>query len=193
MSKEEYIKKLIESTLPNRNEYIFGFADLTGLLIPKYEGYDYGIVIGKKLDDKIIDSIESGPNVEYYNLYNETNRKLSDLIKNISKEIEAIGIGNMPIEPTVHDKDLDEECLKDLRCLPYGTRFDINIPWYCDISGEFFDQKQKGQTCQNNYECITNQCNDNICYSLSEELEKTQGLLKKILNWLERFRFWRDS
>ena len=52
--------------IPSKN-FIFGFADLRGLIASKFDGFHYGISIGKKLQDEIIDRLENGPTIEYYN------------------------------------------------------------------------------------------------------------------------------
>lgn len=109
------LQEIIVSIIPSEKDYIFGFANLTGLLNKKYKGYDYAIVIGKKLDDKIIDSIESGPNREYYRHYNEVNGHLFELQKKISEKLKEHHISFIIIEPTTHDKDLDEGYFNTLR------------------------------------------------------------------------------
>jgi len=111
MNIEEQVKDLI----PNADEYIIGFANLTNLLTDKYRGCNYGIVIGKKLNDKIIDSISAGPNLDYYNLYNETNKNLSELQNKISKNLRSSNVTNIVIEPTSTDEQLDDEYYKTLK------------------------------------------------------------------------------
>ncbi|UCE75456.1 MAG: epoxyqueuosine reductase [Methanomassiliicoccales archaeon] len=67
-------------------EYIIGFSYLEGLLPKKYESLVYGITIGIKLDDKIIDKIVKGPTLEYARHYNRTNNTLNKValeVKNI--------------------------------------------------------------------------------------------------------------
>jgi len=54
----------------------------------------------------------------------------------------------------------------------------------CDIDKDLKRQKEKEQACQNSYECTTNQCADGTCGSIREELEKTQSMLQRILDWL---------
>jgi len=46
-------------------EYIYGFASMKGLLHEKYDGYFFGISIGRKLDDNIINGIKDAPTLEY--------------------------------------------------------------------------------------------------------------------------------
>ncbi len=98
-------------------------------------------------------------------------------------------------------------CRRDGQCLPYGTRIKMKpaakiecyitetgekvckevateekikeTPMYCDIDGSFKPQKEEGSECQNNWECLSNECGDGKCIS-------TYGLLKKILMWLKK-------
>lgn len=53
--------------------------------------------------------------MEYYNLYNRTNLSLTELINNISNELTAMNIFNMPIKPTVNDNELDVDYENNLR------------------------------------------------------------------------------
>jgi len=111
MRVEERIKEII-----GKNEqFIMGFANLSGLLPENYESCNYAIVIGKKLDDGIIDSIEPGPTLEYYHHYKDTNHHLSTLIHKISNELKAGNISTIVIEPTVSDEELDDDYYKTLR------------------------------------------------------------------------------
>ena len=52
----------IRGILPDRGNYIVGFADM-GDLIRDHYPYRYAVVIGKRLDDAIIDDIEEGPKI----------------------------------------------------------------------------------------------------------------------------------
>jgi epoxyqueuosine reductase QueG len=97
------LKNLIQKRIPDDGEHIWGFADLTGLLHQRFEGYDYGIVVGKKLDDSIIDSVINGPNMEYCNQYIDTNRYLSGLVKGLAEELKALGIKSLALNPTPND------------------------------------------------------------------------------------------
>ncbi len=75
-------------------------------------------------------------------------------------------------------------CTVNGACISFGTRLVENGQTkYCDITKALNLQKNKDDSCQNNYECTTNQCNDGKCGSLMEELQKTRGLLQKVINW----------
>jgi epoxyqueuosine reductase len=97
------IEHLIKKHIPDDGEHLYGFANLTGLLHPRFRGYDYGIVVGKKLDDGIIDSIINGPNIEYYNLYVNTNNYLAGMVKELAEDLRAAGIKSLAMNPTTND------------------------------------------------------------------------------------------
>jgi len=67
-------------------------------------------------------------------------------------------------------------CLVDSKCLPYGNRLEGQ---YCDISGNFVQQKELKGSCENNYECRSNECADGECIN-------TAGLLQKLLDFLSK-------
>ncbi|MFA5175843.1 MAG: hypothetical protein WC413_01100 [Candidatus Nanoarchaeia archaeon] len=66
-------------------------------------------------------------------------------------------------------------CLSEKNCLPIGTRSNKQ---YCDISKQLISQKELESQCENNYECLSNECKDGKCVS-------TYGLLEKITMWLK--------
>ena len=111
MQIEERVKQIIG----NEEEYIIGFANLAGLVPEVFGNHHYGIVIGKKLDDRIIDSIESGPTLEYQQYYYQVNRDLSALSHKIANELKTMNISCVVIEPTVNDDELDDEYYRTLR------------------------------------------------------------------------------
>src|SRR4030042_150232 len=99
------LKNLIQKRIPDDGEHLWGFADLTGLLHERFIGFNYGIVILKKLDDSIIDSVINGPTMEYCNQYIDTNNYLAGLVKELAEELKAQGIKSLPINPT--DSEVD--------------------------------------------------------------------------------------
>ena len=111
LNVEERVTQLIGSEA----EYIMGFADLSGLLPEIYGHHTFGIVIGKKLDNRIVDSVATGPNLEYMQHYRQINRELSTLVHRISAELKAMKISTIVIEPTVNDDELDDQYYKTLR------------------------------------------------------------------------------
>jgi epoxyqueuosine reductase QueG len=109
------VKNIVQKQIPDDGEHIWGFADLTGLLHQRFKGYDYGIVVVKKLDDSIIDSVINGPTMEYCNQYIDTNRYLSDLVKDIADDLKALGIKSLPINPTENEVDRADDYAQTLR------------------------------------------------------------------------------
>jgi len=108
------VEDRIKAIIPNDGDYILGFANMRNLLDGKFRGYDFCIIIGKRLDDEIIDSIAGGPNIGYYNLYNETNRQLSELANRISDELKSHHISCIPIKPTISDEEMDDKYYQTL-------------------------------------------------------------------------------
>ena len=67
-------------------------------------------------------------------------------------------------------------CELDKKCYPFGFRKDKN---YCDdITSKFISEKVPKTSCENNFECDSNLCIDNKCFSGS--------LWAKFLRWLNR-------
>jgi Uncharacterized Fe-S protein len=109
------IKNIISEILPLENDYLIGYARLTDLLPEKYRGLDYAVVLARKLDDRIIDAIIDGPNIEYYTHYNEVNLELAKVAHSLADTIRLQGSKSLVIEQTIEDEDLDENYFKTLR------------------------------------------------------------------------------
>lgn len=101
MNAGSVISDIIERILFPREDYILGFADLRGLIDKKFGDFHYGISIGKKLDDRIIDGILDGPTIEYYNHYKKVNSELANLTGKIRAELRRAGVESEAIDPTV--------------------------------------------------------------------------------------------
>jgi epoxyqueuosine reductase QueG len=108
---EEIVRKHI---LPAEN-YILGFADLTGLLQNKFQGFNYGISIGRKLNYRIVDKIIEGPTLEYYTHYRQINKDLDLLTKSISEDLNKYNIETLNIDTTVSTAELDSVYFNTLR------------------------------------------------------------------------------
>ena len=112
---QEKIVELIRQTIPDDGQHIWGLADLSGLLHERFKGYSYGISIGRRLDDSIIDSIVTGPNPAYLKLYKDTNIYLSDLAAGMAGKINALGISSLTIMPTSSRVDRSPDYARTLR------------------------------------------------------------------------------
>ncbi|HLP74056.1 MAG TPA: hypothetical protein VK155_14215 [Bacteroidales bacterium] len=95
------IEDIIKKHLSPPSEYIHGFADLSGLLHEKYKNYSYGITIGKRLDDTIVDALMNGPTIEYLRHYKQANKELREISLRIHDDLLAKGIDSLPVTPTV--------------------------------------------------------------------------------------------
>jgi epoxyqueuosine reductase QueG len=103
---------VIRNSIDNPKNYIIGFADLNGLNLP----YRFGIVIGKRLDDKIIDTIAKGPTLQYFDYYQKINSDLSRLIHDIESQLMDLGYECRVVEPSNNGQDSnDEKYRKTLR------------------------------------------------------------------------------
>jgi epoxyqueuosine reductase len=111
---QKTIEKILNEQLPSDN-FEYGFADMTGLLDPEYKGFNYGISIARKLDDKIIDELSEGPTLKYYNHYCEVNKELNEKVKIISSLLTQNKIHSLGIESTKEDTELDNDYFKTLR------------------------------------------------------------------------------
>jgi epoxyqueuosine reductase len=109
------IEKILKKHLIPEQDYIYGFADLNGVLDKKFEGFNWGISIGMKLSDNIVDPVIHGPTKEYYSHYRQINKDLKQLTINISKDLNNNGIKSLNIEPTVTTNELDSKYSRTLR------------------------------------------------------------------------------
>jgi epoxyqueuosine reductase len=115
MNTIQRIDKILQSHFLPEEDYAYGFADLTGILDEKFKGFNYGISIGKRLDDKIVDQIINGPTPEYYALYKSINEELAGLTVKISKDLNDNHFETLNIKPTVSSNELDKIYSKTLR------------------------------------------------------------------------------
>lgn len=116
IKNDSMIEKIIVKNLIPSTDYIFGFANLHGLLTNEYHEYPYGISIGRRLDNKIVDSIENGPTLEYLNHYRDVNIELDNLSKRICTDLRQENINCINIVPTLSLKsDEFKPYLKTLR------------------------------------------------------------------------------
>jgi epoxyqueuosine reductase len=110
------IKGILKNNLIPAEDFIFGFADLHGLIDKKFNGFYYGISIGKRLDDKIINGIKDGPTMEYYDHYHQINKELAILTGKIQADLKKAGVESIAIKPTVTrgTEEYNDEYLRTL-------------------------------------------------------------------------------
>jgi epoxyqueuosine reductase len=112
--QQEIVKIIRRHLIPSEN-YIYGFADLTGLLIRKFEGFNYGISIGRRLDNSILNNISEGPTKEYYDHYRMVNEELAAVSGSIAAALNYHNIETILIPPTVSTEQLDTIYAETLR------------------------------------------------------------------------------
>ncbi|MCX6708197.1 MAG: hypothetical protein NTW67_00910 [Candidatus Woesearchaeota archaeon] len=78
-------------------------------------------------------------------------------------------------------------CKRDRMCLQFGIRLvdENGKPVYCDFDSFFKPQKQLGESCQNNYECMSNTCSEK-CISVTERIEAVERELKEQRTLIEK-------
>ena len=111
------INAILHHILSPSDEFIYGTANLKGLIDKKFGQYQFGISIGKRLDDRIVDAIIDGPTLEYYHHYNQINRELATIAEEIKKELQKTAIDAIVIPPTISLGSKDYE--KYLSTLTY--------------------------------------------------------------------------
>ncbi len=111
------IRTIVENHLTPKSDYVYGFADLKGLLSERYSEFGFGISIGKRLDYNIINKLIDGPTVEYFNHYNNINKELRELSLEIKKDFERNDVSSFPILPTISIGS--EKYMDYLRSLSY--------------------------------------------------------------------------
>jgi epoxyqueuosine reductase len=109
------IDEIVRRHLLPSDKHIYGFSDLRGLLHRKFEGYNFGISIGRQLDRGIVDKVINGPTLEYYSHYKQVNKDLAFLTGKISEELNKNNIETLKIDPTVSTSELDTVYSNSLR------------------------------------------------------------------------------
>jgi len=77
-------------------------------------------------------------------------------------------------------------CSYESNCLPVGTRVANGRELFCAFNKNMEEQKGINAACQNDYECTTNSCSSGTCHDLKGQLDETQGMIKRLFNWLEK-------
>ena len=109
------IREIIERHLAPKQDFIYGFADLTNIIDRHFGDFQFGIAFGKRLNDRIVDGIKKGPTLAYYSHYRQINEELAFKSERISKDLKTVGIETVCIEPTVTTRMLDTIYASDLR------------------------------------------------------------------------------
>jgi epoxyqueuosine reductase len=112
---QKRIEEILKQNLVPRSNFIFGMADLTGLLDGGFGDFRYAISIGKKLDDSIVSGIKGGPTLEYYAHYRSMNTDLSELSQKIAGDLRKAGNEIRLIDPSVTTDQLDTVYATTLR------------------------------------------------------------------------------
>ena len=72
-------------------------------------------------------------------------------------------------------------CLHEANCLPIGFRISISEnQLYCEFGGNFLSQKGPESSCQNDFECKSNQCSNGNCID-TEKQEETSNFIRDMI------------
>jgi hypothetical protein len=85
------------------------------LLDRKFSGYNYGISIGRMLDNSIVENIAEGLTIEYYFHYCKINEELAFLSGRIAADLNAHNLETINIPLTVSTEELDTIYFNTLR------------------------------------------------------------------------------
>lgn len=76
-------------------------------------------------------------------------------------------------------------CTTDSGCVIQGTRLKYKgMLSYCSAVHEVDVQKVEGKSCQNNYECRSNFCSDNVCIDINRKVQKNSDIIQRIMDVL---------
>lgn len=93
----------------------------------------------------------------------------------------------IPQIPSQNEEECNSGCQFNDSCLQFGQRILYqNVDSFCAFSGGFEQQRIEGEMCQNDYECLSNQCSNGKCVDVLRELEENQSLMRKLLEWFDR-------
>ncbi len=109
------ISSILKKRLQPANDFIYGFADLTGLIDDKFGEFTYGISIGKQLDPLIVNQVVDGPTLEYFSHYRAMNEELSRISHLVSQGLNKAGISTLNILPSVTTEELNTTYNSTLR------------------------------------------------------------------------------
>lgn len=95
------INTILQHICSPPDEFIYGTANLGGLIDNKFYKYRFGISVGKRLEDLIVDAIVDGPTMDYFHHYHQINKELAEKAKEIKNELQKEGVDSMIIAPTI--------------------------------------------------------------------------------------------
>jgi hypothetical protein len=67
-------------------------------------------------------------------------------------------------------------CIVKDRCIQIGVRLEGQ---YCWLDGQLKPQSQKGEKCENAFECVNNHCIDGLCQD-----QAAKGLYDELKDWI---------
>jgi len=116
LNDSKIMEEIVRSKIDPLSGYIYGFADLRGLLTGEFNRFSLGLSIGKQLDDQMVDPVVKGSTREYYHHFKQANHDLEIISNEIVNELIGKGIGSMAVVPSMPLSGEEfRPYLKDLR------------------------------------------------------------------------------
>jgi len=118
------VREDIEQTVreyAGEEEFLLGFSDLYGIVEKGFSGLIYGITVGLKLDDRIVDAVIDGPTEEYVAHYGEINRRLDEITSEIADLLRSAGARAQAVPATLYEDPPNPED-------PYYTNLSASFP-----------------------------------------------------------------
>lgn len=115
------------------------------------------------------------------NIETETSQGEENLIQEAIKS-ESTNVEDYTITSISNNKnECTNGCSYDGKCIPFGTRvMNEDGKVYCDIAEKLELQKEEGESCQNDYECLSGECNNEECFNLQKNLEATGKAIENV-------------
>ncbi len=102
-------------------EFLVGFSDLYGIVEGEFSELIYGITVGLKLDDRIVDEVTVGPTEAYIRHYGKINRLLDEITAEIVELLSSRGAKSRAIPATIYEDPSDPND-------PYYTSLSTSFP-----------------------------------------------------------------
>ncbi|MFC1691146.1 hypothetical protein ACFL0W_03095 [Nanoarchaeota archaeon] len=135
-------------------------------------------------------------NFKYTSIWDRTIILITDKLKiqiNNSEEINESEIIIEDLNETEYNNSCYSGCLDEENCFPFGTiiiKENSTTHEYCDINKSLVEQKQENASCQNNYECLSNQCSNGKCVDLAKYIEQNEEMISEQTNIIEKIVIW---
>jgi epoxyqueuosine reductase len=89
------------------SRWLWGLADMRGLLMESYAAYPSAVSIAFRLNDDVMDGAQHGPTRAYFEHHHEANAMLAEAAERVAAGLESIGVPALALHPSERDAGLD--------------------------------------------------------------------------------------